>query len=84
MKSISKQIFIQKVKTLDEFKLYVKNNNIKLPNKSTKRREIFINWYMDIYSDEDINTDIRDLARYYLYISERSLINLLFKNNESK
>lgn len=80
MDSITNIIYHKKIKTVTCYKNHVQEKEIRLPKDLIKRRRLFIEWYLKEHSTISIATNISDLSKYYLYLSERTIENLLFQN----
>ena len=72
----------QRHKTIAAYKNYIKENKIRLPQELKKRRVHFIQWYLDTHKQNTLDKNIKELSKYYLFISQRTIEVLIFNSNE--
>lgn len=84
MEAIGKVIYQRKIKTVKAFKTHCRNNRIKMPSELIARRRLFIEWYLKEHSTISIESNISDLSKYYLYISERTIEETLFNDEPTR
>lgn len=61
-----------------EYSEYIKLNNIKIPLKVKKRKQLFIRWYFDRYGNKPFNKIYHELANEVLWIEDITLEGLIF------
>lgn len=74
----------EKLKTIKAFKSHCQDENIKMPPELISRRHLFIEWYLKKHTRESIEKNIENLSKYFLYISERTIEDTLFNNEQSR
>ena len=71
-------IIEDKIAVVTQYKYYVKENNIKLPYDAKERRIEFINYYINKDSDVTIPDKLKELANNHLFITTRTIDDLIF------
>lgn len=68
----------EKIKVVQGYKYFIEENKIKLPNDSKEKRKLFINYFINKDSNTNITQNINDLAKNYLFVSCRTIEDILF------
>jgi hypothetical protein len=79
MKSTSDLVFENQKEVMTAFKTYVVDNKIKTKNVSEKR-DLFVEWYLIEFKETDVETIIYDLSNHFLFLSEKTIEDIIFKN----
>ncbi len=67
-----------KIKLIEEYKYFVKENNIKLPKDLKEKRKIFIDYFINKESDISINKKLKELSDNHLFITSRTIEDIIF------
>lgn len=70
--------FKERVKIGIEYSRYIKRNDINIPLKVRKRRQLFIRWYFDRYGHKRFKDMYHELANEVLWIEDITLESLIF------
>ena len=67
-----------KIKVIADYKYFIKKNEIKLPENLKEKRKIFIDYFINKESSANITQSIDDLSSNYLYITSKTIEEILF------
>ena len=68
-----------KIKLIEEYKYYIKKNNIKLPGDLKEKRKAFIAYFIEKESDISISEKLKELSNNHLFIASKTFDNQYFK-----
>ncbi len=72
----------EKIKVVQGYKYFIKENKIKLPDNSKEKRKLFINYFINKDSNTNITQDIDNLSKNFLYVSNRTIEDIIFYNEQ--
>jgi len=67
-----------KIKVITDYKYFLKENNIRLPEDLKEKRKLFIDYFIRQNQEANITQNINELASNYLYVSTRTIEDILF------
>jgi hypothetical protein len=67
-----------KIKVIADYKYFIKKNEIILPENLKEKRKIFIDYFINKESSANITQSIDDLSSNYLYITSKTIEEILF------
>lgn len=76
MTSLSDIVFNEQLRVFSLFKSSLDDNFSELLTK--EKRKMFINWYMEQFPNVGVEKNIKNLSKYYLFISKRQIEKLYF------
>ena len=68
----------EKIKVIADYKYFIKKNEIILPENLKEKRKIFIDYFINKESSANITQSIDELASNYLYITSKTIEEILF------
>lgn len=68
----------EKIKIVKEYRYFLKENGIRLPEDLKEKRKMFIDYFIRNNQSTNITQNINELAENYLYVTQRTIEEIVF------